>query len=114
MLLTDKTVYLQIAGIFGWAGIPAAFQVVTRAIKWELNHRLQSSVTMYVDDVIGVCRVRDLTRDVCTNLLGPSSVADNKTETGRRLDVIGYVAAAHAHLPQKLPQHPARLRSGQS
>ena len=97
MLLTDNTVYLQIAGTFGWAGTPAAFQVVMRAIKWELNHRLQSSVTMYVDDVIGVCMARDLqsdlslTRDVCTSLLGPSSVADGKTETGRRLDVIGYV-----------------------
>ena len=32
MLLTGDLVYLQIAGIFGWAGTPAAFQVVTRAI----------------------------------------------------------------------------------
>ena len=29
MLLTDNLVYLQIAGIFGWSGTPAAFQVVT-------------------------------------------------------------------------------------
>ena len=33
MLLTGNIVYLQIAGIFGWAGTPAAFQVVTRAIQ---------------------------------------------------------------------------------
>ena len=52
---------------------------------------------MYVDDVIGVYMLEDLqsdlalTRDVCTSLLGPSSVADDKTETGRRLNVIGYV-----------------------
>ena len=97
MMLMDGIVYLQIAGIFGWAGTPAAFQVITRAIKWELNHALQSSVTMYVDDVIGVCLLKDLqndlalTRDICTSLLGPSSVADDKTETGQRLDVIGYV-----------------------
>jgi hypothetical protein len=97
MMLTDSLVYLQIAGIFGWAGTPAAFQVITRAIKWELNHALHSSVTMYVDDVIGVCMECDLasdlalTRAICTGLLGPSSVADDKTETGRRLDVIGYV-----------------------
>ena len=97
MMLTGDIVYLQIAGIFGWAGTPAAFQVVTRAIQWELRHRLQSSTIMYVDDIIGVCMLCDLegdlvlTRDTCTDLLGPTSVADDKTETGRRLDVIGYV-----------------------
>ena len=97
MLLTDNLVYLQIAGIFGWAGTPAAFQVVTRTIQWELRHTLQSFTMMYVDDIIGVGMVTDvendlkLTRDVCTNLLGPTAVADDKTEVGRRIDVIGYV-----------------------
>ncbi len=52
---------------------------------------------MYVDDIIGVCMTADLdqdlivTRETCTDLLGPIAVADDKTETGRRLDVIGYV-----------------------
>ena len=97
MLLTGDLVYLQIAGIFGWAGTPAAFQVDTRAITWELRHSLQSDVMMYVDDIIGVGMADhiqtdlDLTRTVCTSLLGPSAVADDKTEQGRRLDVIGYV-----------------------
>lgn len=51
---------------------------------------------MYVDDVIGVCFEEDLptdlqrTRDICTNLLGSGAVADDKTESGRRIDVIGY------------------------
>ena len=36
MLLTDDLVYLQLAGIFGWSGTPATFQVVTWAIAWEL------------------------------------------------------------------------------
>ena len=97
MLLTGNLVYFQIAGIFGWAGTPAAFQVVTRAIQWELRHRLSSSTIMYVDDIIGVGMLSDietdlaLTRDTCTGLLGPTAVADDKTEVGRRLDVIGYV-----------------------
>ena len=47
MMLTDETVSFQIVGIFGWTGTPAAFQVVTRAIQWELRHRLQSSTIMY-------------------------------------------------------------------
>ena len=33
MLLTGDLVYFQLAGIFGWSGTPAAFQVVTRAIS---------------------------------------------------------------------------------
>ena len=96
MLLTGDLVYLQIAGTFGWAGTPAAFQVVTRAISWELRHALKSSTLMYVDDIIGVCFVSDvdqdlaLTRGICTSLLGSGAVADDKTETGIRLDIIGY------------------------
>jgi hypothetical protein len=37
MEVTGDLVYLQIAGIFGWACTPVAFQTVTRAIKWELS-----------------------------------------------------------------------------
>jgi hypothetical protein len=96
MLLTGDMVYFQIAGIFGWSGTPAAFQVVTRAITWELRHALRSRTVMYVDDIVGVCFEADLkgdlarTREICVDLLGPSSVADDKTEHGTRLDVIGY------------------------
>ena len=96
MLLTDNIVYFQIAGIFGWSGTPAAFQVVTRAISWELEHRVSSTTIMYVDDIIGVGLIGDIeadlviTRSVCVSLLGPTAVADDKTEVGRRLDVIGY------------------------
>ena len=52
---------------------------------------------MYVDDIIGVCFAADLesdlcqAREVCTNLLGPAAVADDKTESGTRVDIIGYV-----------------------
>ena len=97
MRLSNDLVYLQTVGIFGWAGTPAAFQVVTRAVEWELASRLHGRATMYVDDVIGVSLDTDveqdlqITRSVCTDLLGPEAVADDKTETGRRLDVLGYV-----------------------
>jgi hypothetical protein len=52
---------------------------------------------MYVDDIIGVCFQQNLQSDlakcerICTDLLGPAAVATDKTEHGRRLDVIGYV-----------------------
>ena len=96
MLLTDDLVYFQLAGIFGWGSTPAAFQVVTRAITWELRYALRSRTLMYVDDIVGVCFVGDLdadlsrTRAICTSLLGSGAVADDKTESGRKLEVIGY------------------------
>lgn len=116
MLLSDDLVYFQMVGIFGWSGTPAAFQVVTRAITWELRHALQSRTVMYVDDIIGVCMVADLqadlikTREICTSLLGPESVADDKTEYGVRLDVIGYTISLPDHrVLISLPYGPARL-----
>ena len=96
MLLSEDRVYFQLAGIFGWSGTPAAFQVVTRAITWELRHALTSRTVMYVDDIIGVCLEDDVekdlavTREICVSLLGSGAVADDKTEHGVRLDVIGY------------------------
>ena len=97
MELTDDLVYLQFAGIFGWSSTPAAFHVVTRAISWELRHLLVSFILMYVDDIIGVCFLQDIESElvkaqkVCTDLLGPSAVATEKTEYGTRVEVIGYV-----------------------
>ena len=52
---------------------------------------------MYVDDIIGIGFEKDITADlaltknICTTLLGSCAVADDKTEVGRRLDVIGYI-----------------------
>jgi hypothetical protein len=49
---------------------------------------------MYVDDIIGVCFAEDLesdlaaTRGIWTALLGSGAVADDKTETRMRLDII--------------------------
>jgi hypothetical protein len=96
LLLTGDLVHLQIASIFGWSGTPAAFQVVTHAISWELKHALESRTLMYVDDIVRVSFVDDVesdlktARDICTALLGSGAVADDKTEHGVRLDIIGY------------------------
>jgi hypothetical protein len=96
MELTDELVYLQFVGIFGWSGTPAAFQVVTRALQWEMKHALSGPTLMYVDDLVGVCLKRDLAKNlrvarrIITQLLGSNAVADDKTESGRRMDVIGY------------------------
>ena len=97
MELTGDLIYLQICGIFGWSSTPAAFQVVTRALKWEFQALLKSYTEMYVDDVIGIGFMEDIASDIaeatriCTSLLGPTAVASDKTESGTRLEIIGYV-----------------------
>lgn len=51
---------------------------------------------MYVDDIVGVSFECDLehdlrrTKEVCTDLMGPRSIADDKTEHDTRLDMIEY------------------------
>lgn len=50
---------------------------------------------MYVDDIVGVCMAVDLSDEiecakaVCVDLLGPNAIAEDKTESGIRLDVLG-------------------------
>lgn len=51
---------------------------------------------MYVDDIFGVGFVDKVDEDlaiaraICTGLLDSKAVADDKTEVGRRLNIIGY------------------------
>ena len=76
--------------------MPATFQVVSRALFYELNQLLISFVAIYVDDICGACLAWDLhsdlslSRKITDDLLGSDSVADEKTEYGVRLDFIRY------------------------
>jgi hypothetical protein len=99
--MVGALVIIFLCGLFGWSATPAAFQVVTRAIVYELGQALYGDAVMYVDDIVAVTDVTHLESDVaaargiCTGLLGDRAVADHKTETtaggeARRIDVIGY------------------------
>ncbi len=89
-------------GTFGWGGMPFAFDVVTRAVQWELNegtqHRLHGMSLMYVDDVIGIAFADEVALDqaiitrLVEGLLGAGAISVKKTmvEVGGVLEVIGY------------------------
>jgi hypothetical protein len=85
-----------LSGIFGWTETPYAFQVVTRAIVYELRKTTSGDLDMFVDDIMGVCLRRDSAAEIatadrlCRGLLGPDAVAQHKTLWGQRLDWIGY------------------------
>ena len=96
MEMTDDKVIIFICGIFGWTGTPAAFQVVNRSIVFELKHALKGAALMYSDDILGVTTLADAPADmeatdnVCSNLMGPDSIEQTKSESGRCLTFIGY------------------------
>ena len=94
--LTHDLVLLYHTGLFGWTGTPYAFQVVTRVIKRLLRTHISEYIEMYVDDMIGVCLehefegVKKKVIEICEGLLGPRSVAEDKWDHGRQLDVLGW------------------------
>jgi hypothetical protein len=96
MEMTDEMVIIFICGIFGWTGTPAAFQVINRAIMHELKYILHGAAIMYSDDILVVttksAALEDMsaTDNVCSNLMGPDSVEETKTKSGRSLTFIGY------------------------
>ena len=97
MELSNDIIIFFLCGVFGWTGTPFAFQVLTRSILFELRPSISGLCFMYVDDIMGVCwdvsLIDDLAmaRRICNGLLGPNAIAEDKTETGRRLDMLGYV-----------------------
>ena len=94
--LTDERVVFFLCGIFGWTGTPAHFQIVTRALLWELRPRVSGRLNMFVDDFMGVCLRWNVTRNMevidvfCERLFGAGCIAPNKDEVGRRLPHIGF------------------------
>lgn len=95
-LLTDDLVAIHHTGVFGLGGMPFAFQTATRAIQAFLLYALRGKSRMYVDDIIGITLRSFLQADnttvvsFCRRFLGSQAIAEDKSESGRVLDVIGW------------------------
>ena len=95
-LLSAGLVVLHIAGMFGWAGMPFVFDVVTRCLRHLIRSIIAGTADMYVDDVMGVATHSTVAADMHASdaairgLLGPHAVATSKDEVGRCLDFIGW------------------------
>lgn len=87
---------IHLCGMFGWVGLPHAFNVISRLLQLLNKHTLKGESAYYVDDCIGACHIQDLTHDMdkakenARALLGPSAVAVEKDSQGRELDVLGW------------------------
>ena len=116
--LSDGRFMFFLVGVFGLTAMPYAFQVVTRAIVWEISHnsRFKGLLRMYVDDGIVVCHKDDvadtqaLIFSFVRSLLGDNAIEASKTKVGRQIDFIGYsvdmdegvVMVAHTNLRKAL------------
>jgi hypothetical protein len=62
--MSEEKIVFFFCGIFGWCGTPAAFQVATRAITFEVNKHISGKMKMYVDDMLGVSLKKKVEEDV--------------------------------------------------
>ena len=89
MELSDDLLIFFLCGEFGWSCTPFAFQVISRALLFELRSLFVGMILLYVNDLMGVCWKKDLqselskARLMCTSLLGPTAVSYAKTQSGR-------------------------------
>ena len=94
--MTDQLSYIPIAGNFGLSIFPFIFNVISRSLLRAINLVLIGLCLIYIDDLQGCCLKEDVMSDIdaatliITNLLGDDAVAEDKTETGRVIDWIGW------------------------
>ena len=94
--LTNNLTVMHHTGMFGYTGMPGCFDVISRVLCRNIQKLLHGRCKIYVDDIISVCHTEHLeddqetTGDYCEGLLGPVAVAEDKTKSGRSLDVIGW------------------------
>jgi hypothetical protein len=95
--LSGGLVFIYTCGCFGFTGQPMAFDVVTRALRWELDTLLRGKGDAYTDDFFGICLTGDLQHDMeaiqgsITQLLGEDAISAKKCLSGDRLELIGWI-----------------------
>ena len=94
--LANDLILIYITGLFGWTGTPFVFNVLSRALYHEAMKITLGELVIYVDDLIGCCLASEVDREkanmanLIESICGPGSVAQDKTESGRVIDGIGY------------------------
>jgi len=94
-LLLNDIVVIHLAGLFGWIGMPHAFQVLTRLLHALCRHIISGLCYWHVDDLMAVSHKNLYINDstlVDANvqqLLGEGSIALAKSQYGRLLEFLG-------------------------
>lgn len=94
--MSNDTIVFFTCGVFGWSGTPASFQVVSRALSFQINSSISGRISIYVDDLFGVSIMKLVDNDIkvatsiCCELFHSDCVESTKTVRGRVVEVIGY------------------------
>jgi hypothetical protein len=89
-------VVIHLAGLFGWIGMPHAFQVLTRVLQALCRHIISGLCYWYVDDMMAVSRKAlyindsELVDSNVQRLLGQGSIAIAKSQHDRCLEFLGW------------------------
>jgi len=96
-LLSDDITMIHLAGLFGWIGMPHAFQVLTRSLQAMCTYIITGLCHWYVDDLMAVSptisyqKDSDIVDEKVQSLLGHGSVAANKSFHARKLEFLGWI-----------------------
>ena len=94
--MTDDIVVIHLAGLFGWIGMPHAFQVVTRVLQSLCRHLISGLCYWYVDDLMAVSKKTLYINDSelvdvhVQQLLGQGFIALTKSQHDRCLEFLGW------------------------
>lgn len=94
--LTGDIVVIHLAGLFGWIGMPHAFQVLTRVLQRLCRHLISGLCYWYVDDLMAVSpkvfydNDSELVDYNVQQLLGQGSIALAKSQHDRCLEFLGW------------------------
>ena len=94
--LSNNVTMIHLAGLFGWIGMPHAFQVLTRSLQAMCSHIISGLCHWYVDDLMAVSPQCTYTNDservdnAVQHLMGQGSIAPKKSEVDRKLEFLGW------------------------
>ena len=94
--LSDGVTMIHMAGLFGWIGMPHAFQVLTRSLQALCTHIILGLCYWYVDDLMAVSPISSYLTDSTRvdssvqHLLGEGSIAKQKSQCARQLEFLGW------------------------
>ena len=94
--LINNIIIIQLAGLFGWIGMPHAIQVLIRTLQAWFRHFISGLCYWYEDDLMAVSHknlyINDSTivDSEVQQLLGDGSIAKAKSQHDRCLQFLGW------------------------
>ena len=92
----DDKVFLSLVGVFGASILPACFNVVTRAYRFEIKRFTKGGADVYVDDGYGCCLVEFVVdemkraKTIFEGIVGEDCIKEEKNEVGLVVDALGW------------------------